>query len=104
MPQPSRFDDVQRWVATFPDGEAVLSWGRWDGWRFEGDTESDTPIGRVMRAGRTGWPWVPGWSLPETGFDPDVILIRLYSLGATHVDGPCAALGAPPPPEDTIVG
>jgi hypothetical protein len=52
-----------------------------------------------------GWPEVPGWDLPTTpGFDPDLMFLRLQSIGATDVEGPNTLVVELPDDPDVIVG
>lgn len=97
----------RRYTVTWSDGTTAVLVGDGDDWLFVAGGDPDDPTsaaGRVTAHARTGWPWVPGFSLPRAGLH-DGMADQLRRLGATvTVD--------PPFPEDppaladpnTIVG
>lgn len=95
----------RRWTVEWPDGATVVIERHGDRWSYVGGGDPDdfdSAAGRVTAGVRLGWPWVPGFDLPETGFHEEMGA-QLARLGATvTVDPPLPV--PPPPPPDTIVG
>lgn len=97
----------RRWTVTFDGlGTAVIV-REGDGFYFADGGDPDDPgtvAGAVMRQARFGWPWVPGFSLPRTGFH-EAMHHQLSAMGAeVAVDPPIIEGSDTAPTDGTIVG
>ncbi len=93
------------WRAVF-DGVTIRVDDRGRMWLVGGDPADRAALQAFLRRCMTeGWPEVPGWDLPTTpGFDPDLMFLRLQSIGATDVEGPNTLVVELPDDPDVIVG
>lgn len=96
----------RRWTVEWPDGATVVIERHGDSWSYVGGGDPDdfdSAAGRVTAGVRLGWPWMPGFSLPRTGFHEEMGAQLGYLGAIVTVDPPFPDVPTLDDP-NTIVG